>query len=153
MWWWKCILPFPTGVEGITSKRQEKPRSPLSSLLKQDWLLSLLHCKCQQYVCAVCTLPPHFCHFLSSLMWFCYHANSWELSNKSSSRLIFYSWSLCIHFSICSNLFSNLSFTTVPATCFSLLLLHLLSFQHLFCCYDFGGEISSNLLLKFRIFF
>lgn len=105
-------------------------------------------------VCVCCSYPPSpfLSHFLSSLMWFCYHANSCELSNKSSSGLRFYSWSLCVHFSICNTFFSNLSFTTVPVT-FSLLLLHLLSFQHLFCCYDFGGDISSNLLLKFRIFF
>lgn len=105
------------------------------------------------WLCCLYPPSPFLSHFLSSLMWFCYHANSWELSNKSSSGLRLYSWSLCIHFSICSNFFSNLSFTTVPVTCFSLLLLYLLSFQHLFCCYDFGGEISSNLLLKFRIFF
>lgn len=106
-------------------------------------------------LCVCCSYPPSpfLSHFLSSLMWFCYHANSCELSNKNSSGLRFYSWSLCIHFSICNTFFSNLSFTPVPITCFSLLLLHLLSFQHLLCCYDFGGDTSSNLLLKFRIFF
>lgn len=104
-------------------------------------------------VCVCCSYPlsPSLSHFLSSLMWFCYHANSWEFSNKNSSGLRFYSWSLYIHISICNTFFSNPSFTTVPVTCFSLL--HLFSFEHLFCCYDFGGDISSNLLLKFRIFF